>query len=273
MPTEQLVDADRATAKVGTSWKMTKSSAEAVAYASALRERMSEIPPDVEVFVLPAFPHLEPVARVLGGTAVRVGAQNVHWEDWGPFTGEVSAPMVTEAGASIVEIGHSERRALFGDTDDVVSRKVAAAQRHGLTSVVCVGEPWAVREAGDERSFVCTQVRAALAQARPTPDVWFAYEPVWAIGDQGRPATPDQAEAIHAVIRSTVVEVLGESGQSVPVLYGGSVTPDNAGGFMSAPSVAGVFVGRAAWSVDGLVAVARAVADVRGSGTIDEEDR
>lgn len=245
---------------VGTSWKMTKSRAQAEAYATALTSRLSALPPHVELFVLPAFPHIEAVARILRRSRVRVGAQNLHWAESGPFTGEVSAPMVAEVGATIAEIGHSERRALFGESDETVGLKVAAAQRHGLTPIVCVGEPWSVREAGAAEAFVASQVRAALAESLPGADIWFAYEPVWAIGQHGRPATPDQAQAVHAVIRETLVALLGERGSRVPVLYGGSVSPDNAAGFVSAPSVDGVFVGRAAWSVEGLLAVAQVVA-------------
>lgn len=240
---------------------MTKTRAQAMAYADALRAASSDIPSGIELFVLPPFTLVEPVARALAGSRVRVGAQDVHWEDWGAYTGEVSAPMLVEAGATIAEIGHSDRRELFGETDEMVRRKVAAAQRHALIPIACVGEPWSVRESGEAAAFVGASVRAALADARPGADVWLAYEPVWAIGERGRPATPEQAEEIHAVIRATAVDVLGDFGTQVPVLYGGSVTTDNAAGFMSAPSVDGLFVGRAAWTPEGLLAVARVAAD------------
>ena len=241
---------------VGTSWKMTQTRAQATAYAATLADACDDLPPAVGVFVLPPFTLIEPVAGILEGTRVRVGAQNVHWEDSGPFTGEVSAPMLVEAGASIAEIGHSERRELFGETDRTVRAKVVAAQRHGITPLVCVGEPDSVRESGGAAGFVEAQVRAALGDARPDAELWLAYEPVWAIGDQGRPASPEQAEQMHALIRATALDVLGTAAADVPVLYGGSVTADNAAGFLSAPSVSGLFVGRTAWSVDGLLAVA-----------------
>ena len=244
---------------VGTSWKMTKSRAGADAFAEALRTS-DEIPSEVELFVLPPFPFVEAVARILSATPVRVGAQNVHWEDSGPFTGEVSAPMLAEVGATVVEVGHSERRQLFGETDDTVRMKVAAAQRHGLTPVVCVGEPWAVRESGQAVRHVTASVRAALADARPDVELWIAYEPVWAIGENGRAATPEQAEEIHAAIRATCVEVLAAAGTRIPLLYGGSVTADNAAGYLSAPSVDGLFVGRAAWTVQGLLDIVRVAA-------------
>ena len=248
---------------VGTSWKMTQTRAQATAYAATLRDTCGEIPAEVALFVLPPFPLIEPVARILAGGRVRVGAQNVHWADSGPFTGEVSAPMLVEAGAMIAEIGHSERRELFGETDQTVRDKVAAAQRHGITPLVCVGEPESVRESGQAAAFVEAQVRAALERARADAELWLAYEPVWAIGEQGRPATPEQADEMHAMIRATAVDVLGAAGADIPVLYGGSVNADNAAGFMSAPSVSGLFVGRAAWTVGGLLAVAGIAADVR----------
>ena len=252
----------RPRAWVGTSWKMTKTRAEAVAYADALSAR-DDVPPGVQLFVLPPLPHLEVVAEILRPGPVRVGAQNVHWEDEGPFTGEVSAPMLAELGATIAEIGHSERRELFGETDDSVRRKVAAAQRHGLTPVVCVGEPWSVRESGAAVAFVQRCVRTAVADARAGAELWIAYEPVWAIGEHGHPAAPEQAEEIHAAIRSACVDVLGAAGADIPVLYGGSVTADNAAGYLAAPSVDGLFVGRSAWTVDGLLAVARVAAAAR----------
>lgn len=251
----------RPRALVGTSWKMTQTRAQAIAYADALRIASPGIPSEVELFVLPPFTLIEPVARILAGSRVRVGAQNVHWEDSGAFTGEISAPMLADIGATVAEIGHSERRRLFGESDETVRRKVAAALRHGLTPLVCVGEPWSVRESGGTASFVATQVRLALADASAGGEIWLAYEPVWAIGEHGRPATLEQAEEIHAVIRMTVADVFGNAGVEIPVLYGGSVTPDNAAGLMSAPSVDGLFVGRAAWTVDGLLAVARAAAE------------
>lgn len=189
-----------------------------------------------------------------------VGAQNLHWEDCGPFTGEVSAPMLAEAGATIAEIGHSDRRQLFGETDDVVRRKVVAAQRNGLTPLVCVGEPWAVREAGEAAAFVETSVRAALADARPGAELCIAYEPRWAIGESGHPATPEQADDMHTMIHATCVDVLGAAGTQTPVLYGGSVSPDNDSGYLSSPSVDGLFVGRAAWTAHGLVSIAQIAA-------------
>jgi triosephosphate isomerase len=237
---------------------MTKNRAQATAYADALRVASDGLPSAMELFVLPPFTLVERVASRLAGSRVRVGAQNVHWADAGAFTGEISAPMVAEAGATIAEIGHSERRELFGETDETVRWKVAAAHRHELIPLVCVGEPWTVRESGRAASFVEKQVRTALADVRPGAEVWLAYEPVWAIGEHGRPAAPEQAEEIHAVMRRTLVDLLGDDAATVPLLYGGSVTPDNAAGFMSAPSIDGLFVGRAAWTVDGLLAVAEA---------------
>lgn len=256
---EMIVLMDPVKTLVGTSWKMTKTRMDAEAFAEALRTS-DDIPCGVELFVLPPYTLIDAVARILTSSPVRVGAQNLHWEDSGPFTGEISAPMLVEAGATIAEIGHSERRQLFGETDDTVRMKVAAAQRHGLTPVVCVGEPWAVRESGHAVRHVTASVRAALTDARPGAEIWIAYEPVWAIGENGHAATPEQAEQIHAAIRETCVEVLAAAGTRIPILYGGSVTAGNAAGYLSAPSVDGLFVGRAAWTVQGLLDIVRVAA-------------
>jgi triosephosphate isomerase (TIM) len=236
-------------------WKLNNTIAESEELIQGLLPRVGAVE-DVEIVVAPQFLALQAVVDSARGSAVQVYAQNMHDKDSGAFTGEVSAPMLVEVGASIAEIGHSERRELFGETDQTVRAKVVAAQRHGITPLVCVGEPHSVRESGGAAGFVEAQVRAALGDANPEAELWLAYEPVWAIGDQGRPATPEQAEEMHALIRATAVDVLGTAAADLPVLYGGSVTADNAAGFLSAPSVSGLFVGRAAWSVDGLLAVA-----------------
>jgi triosephosphate isomerase len=245
---------------------MTNNRAQATAYAERVRLAVDDLPSDLELFVLPPFTLVEQVAGRLAGSRIRVGAQNVHWEDAGPFTGEVSAPMLAEAGATIAEIGHSERRELFGETDRTVRWKVAAALRHHLVPLVCVGEPWDVRESGGATAFVRAQVLSALADVAPGAEVWLAYEPVWAIGQHGRAAEPQQAEEVHAVIRQTLTDLLGDAGEAVPLLYGGSVTADNAADFMSAPSIQGLFVGRAAWTVEGMLAVAAAVVEATRTG-------
>jgi triosephosphate isomerase len=247
---------------LGTSWKMTKSIAEAAKYADELAAAVDDIPNHVELFVLPPFTMISLVAQRLAHTRVRVGAQNAHWASSGAYTGEVSTSMVAEAGATIVEIGHSERRAAFGETDTTVNLKTKAVLSAGLRPLVCVGEPWEEREFGTASEYVVRQVKVALAgiPAHDISRVMVAYEPVWAIGDGGRPATASQVREMHSIIRAALVDRYGEAGEAVPLLYGGSVNQDNAAELASQEHVDGLFVGRAAWTADGYLSLARLVA-------------
>lgn len=231
---------------VGTSWKMHKRLAEARAFCDGLRDAPGD--PRIRRFVIPPFTVLREVAAMLAGTDVRVGAQDMHWEDEGAWTGEISAPMIADCGASMVEIGHSERRAHFAETDRTVGLKVAAAVRHGLTPLVCVGETRAERDAGRADAVLERQVLAALEFVVGDAPVLLAYEPVWAIGAGGSPATPDYADARHAAIAAVATGALG---RAVPCLYGGSVNAGNAADLAACPHVDGLFIGRAAWEVAG----------------------
>ncbi len=248
---------------VGTSWKMTKTLAEARSYAEALGAAARPGRwPGVQPFVIPPATALSTVRDALPASAgVLVGAQNAHWEDAGAWTGEVSVPQVADAGARLVEIGHSERREHFGDTDEVVARKVRATLRHGLTALLCVGEPDDVRAAGGSVEHVLAQADAALAGvddalAGVDPGrVLVAYEPVWAIGEHGRPAEPADVADVVAALADRL------AGRAGRILYGGSVDRGNALALMSVDHVDGLFIGRAAWDVDGYVAILDAVAD------------
>lgn len=247
---------------IGTGWKMTKNRAEASAYANALAAAAPEFVGKVNAFVLPAYPLIESVAATLTPAGIEVGAQNVHWADTGAFTGEVSAPMLAEIGTSLVCIGHAERRAMFGETDETVGARVTGALRSGLTPLICVGESAEDRNAGAEVAFVTRQLETALAglDADTVATTMVAYEPVWAIGEGSTPATAAQAEAIHAVLRGFLVERYGTSGAAVPLLYGGSVDIESAPALIAEPHIDGLFVGRAAWSARGFVKLAHIVA-------------
>ena len=172
---------------IGTSWKMNKTRAEAVAFADSLAAAAPEFTDVVNAFVLPPFPLIDPVAQALHEVDVRVGSQNVHWEEFGAFTGEVSAPMLIEIGASMTAIGHAERRRYFGETDHTVQAKTAAALRFGLTPLVCVGESGDERTTGSHVPFVVRQTLIALAglSDEQVAATMLAYEPVWAIGEGG----------------------------------------------------------------------------------------
>ena len=247
---------------IGTGWKMTKTRSEAEGYARTLADAAPSFVSAVNAFVLPAYPWIEPVAATLVPAGVQVGAQNVHWADSGAFTGEVSAPMLTEIGATLVAIGHAERRAFFGETDETVRARAAGALRHGLTPLICVGESMAERDAGTEVGFVKRQLEIALdgLDSEAVSATMVAYEPVWAIGEGSTPATAEQADTMHAVLRQTLIELHGGTGNGVPLLYGGSVDVGSAPELIAAPNIDGLFVGRAAWSADGFVKLAHIVA-------------
>lgn len=228
---------------------MTKTLAEAEHYATQLRRLGDGRWPHLQPFVVPPITALATVAGALRGSGVLVGAQNTHWDDAGAWTGEVSVPQVADAGAGFVELGHSERREHFAETDDTVNRKTQAVLRHGLRPLVCVGEPDEVFRAGGAVEHVTRQVAAALAGVADTSRVLLAYEPVWAIGEGGRPARPeDVAEVFDALQQRYGGAVAG-------VLYGGSVRHDNAEALLRVPGVDGLFVGRAAWQVEDFVAL------------------
>jgi triosephosphate isomerase len=213
----------------------------------------------VDIVVAPPFPFLRAVLDAATGSPLAVGAQNMHWEPSGAFTGEVAAPMLAELGVRFVILGHSERRALFGETDDTVSLKVAAATRAGLAPIVCVGESETERDAGRTRDVVVAQLRAALRSApADAPDgLVVAYEPVWAIGTGRTPGLSEITDA-HGAIRAALTERLGPSAAAVRILYGGSVTQANAASLLSAPLVDGALVGGASLSASAFASIAAA---------------
>lgn len=236
---------------IGTSWKMNKVLAEAQAFALDLEKVEARADPRIQRFVIPSFPNVRDVVRILADTTVKVGVQNMHWEDAGAWTGEVSPLMVKDCGAEIVELGHSERREHFGETDETVGLKVEASVRHGMTPLICIGETLAEREAGRAQEVLETQVLGALSNlsgAQKDAPVLLAYEPVWAIGENGIPATSDYADARQAEIIDVAADVLGHK---VPCLYGGSVNPQNCEELIKCPHIDGLFIGRSAWNVEG----------------------
>ncbi len=244
---------------IGTGWKMTKALAEARAFVEVLR--VAEADPRITRFVVPPFTLLREVKAMLSGTSVLLGAQNMHWEDAGPWTGEISAPMLVDCGVDLVEIGHSERRAFFAETDETVGLKVAAALRHGLVPLVCVGETAEEKAAGRAEARLAAQVAGALAYVPERAEVVFAYEPVWAIGDSGSPAAPDYADAQIGVIKQVAAGVLGTAPQC---LYGGSVDQGNCVALLEQPRVDGLFIGRAAWHAAGYIEILRRCGAVIG---------
>jgi triosephosphate isomerase len=238
-------------------WKMFKTVREAVAFVRDLEGRVRNVA-GVQIVVAPTFPALQPVAAALDGSSIGVAAQNLHWEREGAFTGEVSAAMIRDAGAQWVIVGHSERRTLFGETDETVNRKVRAAITATLTPIVCIGETLEERETGQTLAVLDRQIKAGLdgVTGGELAALVMAYEPVWAIGT-GRTATPAQAQQAHEHVRGRLTQWFGPDAASrCRVLYGGSVKPDNIGALMAQPDVDGALVGGASLDADSFAKIA-----------------
>jgi triosephosphate isomerase len=232
---------------VAANWKMNMTQAEAARFVEVVLLELAEVS-DVDVVIVPPFTAIPKVTELLGESQnIKIGAQNMHWERSGPFTGEISAALLRDLFVRYVVLGHSERRGLFGETDEMVNRKVHAAHEATLRPIVCVGETLAQREGGDVEKVLLKQLRGSLAGlgAKELHDTVVAYEPVWAIGT-GQNATPVQAQEAHAFIRIVLAELSDETtGDKIRIQYGGSVKPDNARELMSQPDIDGALVGGA----------------------------
>jgi triosephosphate isomerase len=235
---------------IAANWKMHKTVHEAVVFVKEFRSLVKDID-DVEIVVAPPFTAVHAVAEAARNSNVGVSGQNAHWEKQGAFTGEVSADMVREAGADYVILGHSERRRLFGETDETVNRRLVAALGAKLTPIVCIGETLDEREADQTLSVLDRQIRAGFdgMTGEQIASLVIAYEPVWAIGT-GRNATPEQAEEAHAHIRQRLRQGFGgQAADQCHVIYGGSVKPDNIHELVTLPDVDGALVGGASLDV------------------------
>jgi triosephosphate isomerase len=234
---------------VAGNWKMFKTRAEAARFCHRFREAVAGLE-GVEIAVCPPFTDLDVVVAELHGSAIGVLAQNVHWAGEGAFTGEISAPLLLELGVDGALVGHSERRQLFGETDEGTGRRAAAALEAGLRAIACVGETDEEREAGRTEDVLRRQVQAIGAATGAHERLTLAYEPVWAIGT-GKTATPAQAQEAHAFIRGLL---------DAPILYGGSVRPENAAELCGQPDVDGALVGGASLEVESFAAICTAAA-------------
>ncbi len=231
-------------------WKMFKTVHDTVVYVKEFRSLVKDIE-DVEIVIAPPFTAVYAAAEAARNSNIGVAAQNLHWERDGAFTGEISGPMIKEAGAEYVIIGHSERRTLFGETDQSVNRKIGAAIAAGLVPIVCIGETLAEREAGETLSVLDRQIKAGFdgITGEQVGALVIAYEPVWAIGT-GRTATADQAQEAHAHIRQRLRQWFGApAADECHVIYGGSVKPDNTKDLIAQPDVDGALVGGASLDI------------------------
>ena len=244
---------------VAGNWKMNKLVGDAVSLAEAVKAKLADRS-SVEIVLCPTFTALKSVGDVVAGTQVKLGAQNMHWEKDGAFTGEISAEMLRDAGCQYVILGHSERRQFFGETDAGVNRKVKVALAANLTPIVCVGETLEQREANQTEDVVTTQITKSLAGLDETGfrHIVVAYEPVWAIGT-GRTATPAQAQDVHALIRRVLTKLSNPgAAQAVRIQYGGSMKPANAKELMSQPDIDGGLIGGAALDAASFIAIVEA---------------
>lgn len=248
-------------------WKMNKTVPEAVVLTQQLCNKYNRKWENVDIVICPPAIDLKAAYTVLDfdKTKISLGAQNVHWEESGAFTGEISIPMIKEVGCEFCIVGHSERREMFNETDETVNRKVKALVEAGIAPIVCVGESLALRDAGTYLDFICAQVRAGLAglDAIDMSNVVVAYEPIWAIGT-GRTATPEQAEEVCSAIRSVLAEQFGEDvAQATRVLYGGSMNEGNVESLLAQPNIDGGLIGGAALKSDSFRTLIEAANDVQ----------
>ena len=239
-------------------WKMHKDLKGSLELTNGLKRVLADVE-GVEVGLFPPALFIADVVDASRGTSFIVGAQNMHWEEKGAFTGEISGPMIRSVGATHCIIGHSERRQYFGETDDTVNKKMHAAFKFGVKPIMCIGETLAEREADKTLHVVSTQIRGGLKNISPEQmaDVVLAYEPVWAIGT-GKTATPAQAQEVHASIRALLAEMFGRDvANSVRIQYGGSVKPDNVKTLMAQPDIDGALVGGACLEVASFAAIVK----------------
>ena len=243
---------------VAANWKMNTTRSSALTLAEEVLHLASDID-DVDIVICPPFTVLAAVCRQLDAGTIDVGAQNMHGEPGGAFTGEISAGMLTDIGCTFVILGHSERRAMFGETDANVNRKTRTALDAGLTPIVCVGESLDQREAGETEATLETQIAASLdGFEAELARIVVAYEPVWAIGT-GRTATPEQAQEVHAFVRQRLSRLAsGDIAQRIRLIYGGSVKPENARELLGQPDVDGGLIGGAALDPVSFVEIVRA---------------
>lgn len=246
---------------IGTNTKMYKNSSETVQYLRRLRALTEDTAGEAGLFVIPSFTSLPAASQILRGSNIRLGAQNMCWEEEGQFTGEISPGMLKEFSVEIAEIGHSERRHVFRETDEEEARKVCTAVRHGFTALLCVGETLEQRNYGISDEVLSIQLKKGLSLtgSENCGRLMIAYEPVWAIGTAGIPASEKYVEERHRKIREVLEGLFGEAGGQIPLLYGGSVNAENAVPLALQPHIDGLFIGRSAWDADNFDKIIRSV--------------
>lgn len=244
----------------GTNLKMYKNVSDTVEYLQQLESLTKDISRDIiDLFVIPSYTSLYAATSSIDHELIKLGAQNMYWEEQGQFTGEISPLMLEELHMDLIMTGHSERRHVFGEDDFLENKKVQSSLSHGFTALLCIGETAEEKEYGISDEVLRTQLKVGLHNlpADSLSHLRIAYEPVWAIGKNGVPASSDYAESKHKVIKDCLIELFGEEGTEIPVLYGGSVNPENAAELILKPSIDGLFIGRSAWHADDFNAIIR----------------
>lgn len=234
----------------GTNLKMYKNIKETEAYLGKLIDYTKNISrKEIELFVIPSYTSLGSAVECVDRAYVKLGAQNMCWEEEGQFTGEISPVMLQELKLELVMIGHSERRHVFGETNQETNKKVKTALNHGFITLLCIGETAEEKDYGISMEVLKTQLKVGFQGVKSDQigSIWVAYEPVWSIGVNGTPAGADYAEEMHKEIKKCLKELFGEQSDQIPVLYGGSVNQQNANSLIVQPSIDGLFVGRSAW--------------------------
>ncbi len=248
---------------LGTNTKMYKTISDTITFLTELKSLTGDIDRNkLELFVIPSYTSLETAKRIVPGGKIKLGAQNMCWAEEGQFTGEISPLMLKEIGIDIIEIGHSERRHILGETDEDEKKKVTAAIQHGFTPLLCIGETLEQKNYGISNEILSIQLKVGLSQLNreQASGLWVAYEPVWAIGVNGIPADEGYADEKHAFIKQTLISMFGEeTGNDIPVLYGGSVNNGNAELLIRKPNIDGLFIGRSAWDAKNFNSIIRSV--------------
>jgi len=245
-------------------WKLNKTPLEAIDLVNLLKRDLNDID-EVDVVVCPPFVALSDIRDILNDSNIRLGAQNVYWEDSGAFTGEISAPMLKALEVQYTIIGHSERRQFFGETNETVNKKIKAALRHDLLPIVCVGEVLEERESGKTFDVIKTQCEGSLSgmTVEEMQKIIIAYEPIWAIGT-GKTATPDQAQEVHKFIRDLLIKMFNKDlAAGVRIQYGGSVKPENTLELISQPDIDGALVGGASLKHESFIQIVKNCLGVR----------
>lgn len=258
---------------MGTNTKMYKT----IVQTNKFIGRLQELTPDIdrsmfELFVIPSYTTLESANNCRERNLVKLGAQNMGWEEQGQYTGEISPLMLSEVGCDLVMVGHSERRHVFFETDEMENKKIRCALEHGFTVLLCIGETEQEKDAGQSNEVLRRQIMLDLAgvTGKDLEHVWVAYEPVWAIGVNGKPVEISYANEKLTLIRDCLKNCFGEAGEEIPVFYGGSVNAENAVPLSRCKDIDGLFIGRSAWDADSFNAIIREVLEDRKKRCLSE---